>query len=225
MEAVKSRISVRSFLPDKPVEMSVVRELLELSSRAPSGGNTQPWHVYCLSGEAKNAVSEEALQAASNGIMEEEGTTFRIYPPNEASAAYLDRRRRLGFEMFRLLGVERNDAQGRKESFLNNFRWFGAPIGLIITVDNIVDKNGWGHVGMFLSTLCILAEERGLATCCQEVWSRYPKTLARLLGIPLSEQTIWCGVSLGYADRSAPVNTLRSERVPVNEFATFVAKL
>jgi nitroreductase len=216
---VNSRMSARSFL-DTPVDMALVREILQLASRAPSGGNTQPWHVYVLTGEAKASLTAAVLALAAKGIMEEPNVPFQMYPPKDASAAYMDRRRTLGFEYYRLLGVAHDDTQGRLEAHMRNFKWFGAPVGLIVCVDKIVDRNGWGHVGMFLQTLCLLAVERGLATCCQEAWGCYPGTVAKLVNIPDS-QSIWCGVSLGYADATAQVNKLRTQRVPLEQCATF----
>ena len=122
--------------------------------------------------------------------------------------------------MFRLMGIDRKDASARAEVLLRNFRFFGAPVGLFVTVDRIVDRNGWGHVGMFIQSLCLLAEEAGLATCLQEAWANWSQLLAKELSIPASE-VLWCGIALGYADTTDPVNSLKSERLPLSEFVTF----
>ncbi|GBG26073.1 Nitroreductase family protein [Hondaea fermentalgiana] len=202
-EATKHRKSVRQFL-DKPVAEETVRKLLELAARSPSGGNTQ----------AMEAVMKGGFDAPE----------FNIYPSAAESKEFLDRRRQLGFKMYELMGIARDDKAGRAEAMLKNYDFFGAPVGLIVTVDRVCDRNGWGHVGMFLQTLCLLACDFGLETCLQEAWSSIHQTIYKQLNIPDSEM-LWCGVALGYADWSAKVNDLESEREPVEKFATFINKL
>ncbi|CAK9054402.1 Chloronitrobenzene nitroreductase (Nitrobenzene nitroreductase) [Durusdinium trenchii] len=136
----------------------------------------------------------------------------------------MERRRKLGYDMYALLEIKRDDTMGRLNFMKENYRFFGAPVGLIITVDRFADRNGWGHVGMFLQTLCLVATEMGMATCLQEAWSLKHKAITEHLDIPDSE-IVWCGVALGYEDKSAKVNQLVSEREPVPKFATFKGKL
>jgi len=217
--AVTSRISVRQFTAQS-VPLDTVREILELASRAPSGGNTQPWHVYVLIGEKKVELTKAVLEKFDNGVLGEEAG-FQMYPSPKASSEYMDRRKKLGFAMYELMGIKREDKMGRLNAARKNYEFFDAPVGIMVTVDSIVDKNGWGHVGMFIQTICLLARERGLATCLQEAWSSYSPTVKSVIGIPDSE-TVWCGIALGYADESAPVNALKSERVPLGNFASFL---
>jgi len=212
---------VRQFL-DKPVPEETVRKILELASRSPSGGNTQPWHAYVVMGDARDEMCKAAIEKVSSvGFDEPE---FQMYPKPSESKEFLDRRRKLGYDMYGLMGIARDDAKGRTEAMLKNYEFFGAPVGIFVTVDRVGDRNAWGHVGMFLQTICLLAPEFGLETCLQEAWSSIHDTVSEKLNIPDSE-VVWCAVALGYADWSAKVNELKSEREPLEKFATFKNKL
>lgn len=223
-DAVRARKSTRAFT-DEPVPLETIREILSLAARAPSGGNTQPWHVYVLHGKAKERLSSAAMGGIARREMGKK-PDFSIYPKEKQSAAYMARRRKVGADMFKLLGIARDDKARRNQEILKNFGFFGAPVGIILTVDAIVDKNGWGHTGSFLQNICLLAEERGLATCLQEAWSMVHSAVEKELNIAGasagdSGQIVWCGIALGYPDKQAPVNQLVTERVPVDEFARF----
>lgn len=219
-DAVSQRTSIRQFTND-PVDDALVRELLTLAARSPSGGNTQPWHVYVLTGDAKKSLTEAVFERMDNGEMGDE-PEFHIYPKADASADYMRRRRKLGYEMYSLMGIERDDVAGRINAMKSNFDFFGAPVGIIVTVDRIAGKNGWGHVGMFMQTLCLLASERGLSTCLQEAWSQFNASVYDKVGIDKEKEMVWAGIALGHADTAAKVNELRSDREPLDKFATFL---
>ena len=219
-EATTKRISYRRFL-NKPVSEQDVRSILDKARFAPSGGNTQPWHCYVLAGEAKAKLTKAILENAAKPSKAE----YRMYPgkedmPKDMFDLYMKRRRTLASEMYRLMGISYNDKKGRAEAMMKNFDFFGAPVGIIVTVDRPVDMNGWGHVGSFLQTICLLAEERGMGTCLQEAFGNYPTIVYDELNIP-KDQILWCGIALGYPDMSEPVNSMRSERAPVDDFAVF----
>ena len=131
------------------------------------------------------------------------------------------RRRELGFEMYKLMGIGRKDRAKRFAQLAENWNFFDAPVGIIVTTDRVVDRNGWGHVGCLLQTICLLAEERGLSTCLQEAWGSWPRLTSSILGIP-SGEILWCGIAIGYEDKSAPVNKLRSKRDDVDTFTKFM---
>jgi len=217
-KAVEGRKSIRAFTND-PVPEELVKKLLTLAARAPSGGNTQPWHVYVVTGDARQSLTDAVFEAMSNGKMGDK-PEFNIYPKSSDAPEYLERRRKLGYEMYKLMDIDRDDKAGRLAAMQQNFEFFGAPVGLIVTVDRVADRNGWGHVGMFLQTLCLLATEHGLASCLQEAWSTFHSVVYEKLQIPAS-QIVWCGVALGYEDKGAPVNKLVSEREPPEKFAKF----
>mmetsp|Transcript_3692 Transcript_3692/g.10714 ORF Transcript_3692/g.10714 Transcript_3692/m.10714 type:complete len:242 (+) Transcript_3692:104-829(+) len=219
-EVVRKRISVRQFDRSREVPLATVRELLEAASFAPSGGNTQPWHCYVVAGDARNALVDKVREVMEGGHLNDP-PEFSIYPSSKAAPEYLARRRKLARDMYALMGVERDDQGARMEAMRKNFEFFDAPVGIMVTVDRVADRNGWGHVGMFLQSLCLLAEERGLATCLQEAWSTQHEAVYEALGVPREREVLWCGVALGFADERAAVNQLRSERLPVDHFASF----
>lgn len=222
--AVEKRMSCRAFL-EKPPPAETVVELLRLASRAPSGANFQPWRCYVVAGVERQRLVD-AVHTRLESSLPKDSPEFQVYPSREVlklphNAGLRSRRLKLGVDMYKLLGVTKGDKMGSLNALKRNYTFFDAPIGIIVTVDKAIDKNGWGHVGSFLQTLCLLAEERGLATCLQEAWSQVEPEVVGQLGIDTSREAIWCGVALGYADPSKPVNRLVTERVPVHEFATF----
>lgn len=213
--AVDQRISTRAFL-DKPISADETREWLEAGQRSPSGGNLQPWRVIALAGDAKQAVAEMAMKVLMTNP-QGEPTDRPVYPkdlwdPHEA------RRRRIGEMMFEAIGIPRDDKAGRMAWFSRNFRFFDAPLAIFTVLDERMGHGQWAHSGMFLQTLALLAEERGWGTCMQECWGILRPSLKTHLGLGESEM-VWCGMSVGYPDKDAPVNQIRSERAAVSEFA------
>jgi nitroreductase len=214
--ALQQRKSIRAFLSSPSPPSSLIASLLTKASRSPSGGNTQPWHVHVLMGEVREKVGQDVLQ----GKVDIDGHEYSVYPPPEASQSYMERRREVAAQMYDLMGIDRKDHAARTEAMFRNYLFFDAPVGLIITVDRIVDRNGWGHVGMFIMSFCLLAEEAGLSTCLLESWGGAQKYLRQLLTIP-DTQIIWCGIAVGYPDLTKPVNKVISTRIPLNSFAKF----
>eukprot|EP00946_MAST-07B_sp_MAST-7B-sp1_P001972 g1972.t1 len=223
-DAIKQRMSTRAFQRDRGVPLATLEEILALASRAPSGGNTQPWHVYVVAGAARDNLSHTAQSFVMSGGLETAKEEFAMYPSKSstppAPPSFIQRRRALGYAMYSLMGVDRKDRAGRAAAMQRNWDFFGAPVGIIVTVERSVDRNGWGHVGALLQNICLLAEERGLATCLQEAWANMGRTVYDELDIPDNE-IVWCGISIGYADKTAPVNTLKSERAPLGDIARF----
>lgn len=214
---IKSRISARAFL-DTPVPEEEIREILEIAKYAPSGGNLQPWKVHVVTGPARDRVIEAVKKSIAENPFANEGE-IRVYPESLWDP-YRTRRFNVGEEMYALLGIAREDKMARIGHLQKNFEFFGAPAGLFFTLDRRFDKGQWAHLGMFMLAVALVAEERGLATCMQEAWTTRAKTVCGVLGIPESDQ-LYCGMALGVPDRSAPVNTLRSTRAPLEEFAIF----
>lgn len=215
-KAATQRISTRAYLPDALAEADV-REWLTIAQRAPSGGNTQPWRTIVLTGDARNAVvnlAGEKLMANPRG----EPTDRAIYPkdlwePHEA------RRRHLGEMMYEALGIPREDKAARRAWFANNFNFFSAPVAVFIVIDERMGHGQWGHTGMYLQTLALLAEERGWGTCMQECWGMLRPSLKAHLGLAETEM-VWCGMAVGKPDKDHPVNTLYAERADIDEIAS-----
>ena len=219
-DAVKTRISTRAFL-DKPVGEEQVREILDIARWSPSGGNLQPWRVHVVLGEGRKRFAETVQKAVAENPMGEE-SELEIYPPKLADP-WRSRRFQIGEDMYALLGIPREDKAARLMHLARNYNLFDAPVGLFFSIDKCFGKGQWSHLGMFMQTIALVAEEKGLATCMQEAWIPRGKTVAKFFGIPDNEQ-FYCGMALGYADKSKKVNELRSARVEVDEFATFVTE-
>ena len=214
--AIRSRHSIRRFLPT-PLPKETVAELLALAACAPSGTNVQPWKVYALAGEAKEALSQEVLQKFNSGAAE--GREFDYYP-KEWADPFLARRRKIGFALYGLLGIGKDDKVRMKEQTGRNFKFFDAPVGLIFTMDRILGQGMFIDYGMFMANLMTAARARGLDTCPQAAFADYHQTIRQHLNLPENELVV-CGMSLGYADTNAIENTLITEREPVAGFTDF----
>jgi nitroreductase len=216
-EAIAARFSARAFL-DKPVPKDLVVSILDRAKQAPSGGNLQPWHVHVLMGEAQKkflALVAERLKANPMG----EGGEYDIYPAN-LWEPYRTRRFRCGEMLYESIQVPREDKPGRLRQFANNFRFFGAPVGLIFALDKGMGAPQWSDVGMYMQNVMLLAVEEGLDTCPQESWSTMPKTIKEVTGLS-DDFIIFSGMAMGYLDEAHPINKWRTERAPLEEFATF----
>ena len=210
-EAVGRRISVRAFKPDTPPS-ATIREILEAAARAPSGGNLQPWRVYALAGEALAGLK---AKVAANPFGEE--AEYDVYPPNLWDP-FRTRRFVNGEDLYASIGIPREDKPARLRQLARNGELFGAPVGLFFALDRKLGPPQWSDVGMYMQTVMLLAVERGLDTCPQEYWARYPKTLAETLGLD-DDHMIFSGMALGWRDDSHPINGWRSARDPFDTWA------
>ncbi len=223
--AILSRFSTRAYLP-KAVETSVLQEVLELAARAPSGTNTQPWKVYVLQGAAREALVAKACAAhdalaANPALASEYAETYDYYPEKWVSP-YIDRRRECGFGLYGVLGIGKGDKALMHAQQQKNFRFFDAPVGLMFTIDKVMGRGSLMDYGMFLQTLMVAARSRGLHTCPQAAWNGFSKIILPHVGAGDNEMLV-CGMSLGYADESALVNTFQTTRVKAQDFTHWVA--
>jgi nitroreductase len=216
-EAIVSRRSVRGFLTD-PVPMALVRHILEVSARAPSGTNMQPWQGHVVVGRKRQELCDAVVDASLNdrGGHERE---YKYYP-DKFFEPYLTRRRTVGFGMYDLLGIKKGDVQRMKEQGAKNFTFFDAPVGMIFTIDKRLEIGSWLDYGMYLQNIMTVARQYGLHTCPQAAWPSYHTIIKRILEIPDGE-TVVCGMALGYEDTSLPENTLRTERAALDDHITF----
>lgn len=217
-DVVQRRISTRAFL-DTPVSQEAIAELLELARWSPSGGNLQPWRVVVVTGDEKRAIEKSALAALAREPAGE-ATEFPIYPSG-LGEPYKTRRFEMGEDLYQCLGISREEKALRQQWLLRNFTFFGAPVGVFFIIDRQMGHGQWAHVGMFMQTLALLAQERGLATCFQEAWAMVRDTLHAHLNLNEGE-LLYCGMALGFPDTTASVNQLRTQRAPVAEFAAFL---
>lgn len=218
--AITSRRSIRAYLPT-PVAQEDIAQILQVAGRAPSGTNTQPWKVYVLQGERKQQLSSAIVAAHSDPELAQQHHEAYAYYPREWVSPYIDRRRKVGWDLYALLGLTRDNKAGMAEQHGKNYDFFGAPVGLIFTIDRIMEQGSWLDYGMFLQSIMVAARARGLDTCPQAAFTQYHRIIAEQLALPPSE-TVVCGMALGVADLSKIENSLVTERMALAEFVKFV---
>ncbi|MFM9899809.1 MAG: nitroreductase [Polaromonas sp.] len=223
-EAISSRQSVRQFLPT-PVPRALIEHLLDLASRAPSGTNTQPWKTYVLQGNSLSSLVDKVCEVhtsfATNPALAADYTEAYDYYPEQWVSPYIDRRRENGWGLYGLLGITKGDKAAMHAQQQRNFRFFDAPVGLMFTLDRVMGRGSLVDYGMFLQTLMVAARGHGLDTCPQAAWNGFAKIILPHIGAGDNEMLV-CGMSLGYADPAALVNTFRTPRVPAGDFTTWL---
>ncbi len=216
-EAVKTRISIRSFL-DTPIAEQTLREVLDVARWSPSGGNLQPWHVYALSGNSmvkfKERVKAEAAENPLGDVIE-----FPMYP-EKLVEPYRTRRFQCGEALYATINIPRENKEARLVQLAKNFEFFGAPAAFFFAIDRSMSFGQWAHLGMFMQTIALVAQDRGLGTCMQEFWMLRHVLIRSFFSIPETQQ-VYCGMAIGHPNRAHPINSLRTERAAVDEFATF----
>ena len=212
-QLINARHSVRGYLPT-PVDRGLIEEILSLAARSPSGTNTQPWRVHVLTGEALDRV----VQAVCAAYDAEPARCDSVIYSNLDGDPYLSRKRTLGKAMYSLMGIGKGDTAAMLAQRRRNFQFFGAPVGIFVTVDKTLGCGSWLDTGMFMQSLMLAAKAKGLDTCPQGFWVHYESAIAKAVGWPKNERLV-SGIALGYADPTIPENALRSERAPLTEFA------
>jgi len=218
--AITTRRSIRAFLPD-PVARDDIEQILGVAARAPSGTNTQPWQVHVLQGAAKTALSEAILAVYHDPVLNAQHTEEYPYYPRAWKSPFIDRRRKVGWDLYALLGLTRENKQGMAAQHARNFRFFDAPVGLMFTIDRTMEQGSWLDYGMFLQSIMVAARGRGLDTCPQAAFTQYHKIIADHLALPPDHMVV-CGMALGWADTGKIENTLVTEREPVCGFVRFL---
>jgi len=217
-EAMLTRRSVRAFRSD-PVPQATVERILALASRAPSGTNVQPWKVHVLAGVPRDRLAAE-MHAAYMAHGDEGWKRQYEYYPTRWREPYLSRRRKVGWDLYGLLGIGKGEREKTKAQHARNYLFFDAPVALVFTIDDDLEKGSWLDYGMFLENVMLAARAFGLDTCPQAAIGSAHEILRRHLPIAASEVVV-CGMSMGYARDDAPENRLVTEREPVAGFATF----
>ncbi len=218
-EAITSRRSVRRFLP-RPVSRECIEQILRVASRAPSGSNTQPWQVHVLTGGALERLSRRLVQAYDDPAQVAAHTEEYAYYPRQWQSPYVERRRKVGWDLYGLLGIAKGDKQRMHEQHRRNLLFFDAPVGLMFSIDRVMEQGSWLDYGMFLQSIMVAARGRGLDTCPQAAFTPFHRIISDELGLGPQQQVV-CGMALGWADPDAVENTLHTERAEVHEFTTF----
>lgn len=216
-DAITGRRSTRAFL-DKPVPRAALEKILRIAGRAPSGSNIQPWRVWVLEGAVKARLTAELTRLHASG---DPGDREYNYYPEKWREPYLARRRACGFGLYKTLGLGRDDKAGMHAQHGRNFTFFGAPVGLVFSIDRDMEPGSWLDTGMFLQSIMLAARGEGLDTCPQAAFAYFASTVKSIVGIP-ADQTLICGMALGYADPAAVVNTFVTERMGQEAFVTYV---
>jgi nitroreductase len=217
-EAINTRQSVRAFLPTA-VERLTVEELLKLAARSASGSNIQPWRVRVVAGDVRDRLVEAIFDAVERDGFEPYQREWNYYPVNWREP-FLGRRRKIGWDMYSLLGVAKGDFEGTQRARMRNYEFFGAPVGMIFTLDEDLEIGSWLDLGIYLGTLMVAARGHGLHTCPQAAFADFHKVIRPILDIP-EKEIIVCGMALGHIDPDAPVNKLATSRAPLADFASF----
>jgi len=217
--AITSRRSIRAFLPT-PVPRQTIEDILAVAARAPSGTNTQPWQVHVLTGGSKVALSRDIRAAFDDPEERARHTEPYAYYPTEWRSPYIDRRRKVGWDLYALLGIGKSDKQRMHEQHGRNYQFFDAPVGLMFTIDRVMQQGSWLDFGMFLQSVMVAARARGLHTCPQAAFTQFHRIIGRHLSLAESQMVV-CGMSLGHADWTAVENTLVTEREPVAGFTHY----
>ena len=213
LEAIASRRSVRAFRPD-PVPPETIREILEIAARAPSGTNMQPWKVRVVTGTVRERLVRAALEA---GPVPAE---YKYYP-DKFPEPYLSRRRKVGWDLYGLLGIRRGENEKMRAQHDRNQMFFDAPVGMIFSIDRVLEIGSWLDYGMFIGNVMTAARHFGLHSCPQVAWTPYHEVVRQVLGMP-QEEVLVCGMALGYEDEGAVENSLRTERAAIEEWVTFL---
>lgn len=217
--ALASRRSIRAFRPD-PVAREDVQAILEVARYCASGVNTQPWHVYVVTSTARDRLSDAIMRVYNDPSLTAEQDEPYDYYPQEWFSPYLDRRRKVGWDLYGLLGIEKTDKARMHAQHGRNYTFFGAPVGLMFTIDQGMGRGSLIDYGMFLQSIMVAARARGLDTCPQAAFNKFHRVIANELAIP-DKQMFVCGMSLGYADHDCIENSLVTERTAVSDFTTF----
>ncbi len=223
-EAIVSRMSLRAFT-SQPVDRALIEQLLQVASRAPSGTNTQPWRVYVLQGGSRDALVNKVCAAhdairAEPALAAEYVEAYDYYPEKWVSP-YIDRRRENGWGLYGLLGIGKGDKDKMHQQHQRNFRFFDAPVGLMFTLDRVMGRGSLLDYGAFLQNIMVAARGHGLHTCPQAAWNGFAKIILPHIGAGPDEMLV-CGMSLGYADDSALVNSFHTPRVSAHDFTTWL---
>ncbi len=216
---IKARRSIRAFLP-KPVAKQDLLDLIEVSGRAPSGTNTQPWQVYVVTGEKKKAISYEIISISNDPEALKEHTEEYSYYPSTWIDPYISRRRKVGFDLYGLLGLGKGDKEKMQAQTARNYIFFDAPVGVFFVIDRVMQQGSWLDYGMFIQNVMLTAKARGLDTCPQAAFTQFHRVIAKHLDLK-PEQQLVCGMSLGYADTTKIENTLVTERASAESYTHF----
>lgn len=216
---IAGRRAVRAFQP-RPVSEEVIAAVIELARYAPSGSNTQPWKVYAVTGSKQTAIINRLRAAFDDPDAAGRHLEEYDYYPREWHPPYLERRRKVGWDLYSLLGISKDDKRRMHAQHRRNVEFFDAPVTLFFTIDRIMGKGSWLDYGMFIQNVMLAARAHGLASCPQAAVNPFHAILREELGWPDAEMLV-CSMSMGYEDHDALIGQLKTERAPVESILQF----
>lgn len=215
---IRGRFACRAFT-SRAVPQQTIADILDVARFAPSGANIQPWRVYVVGGAKKDEISRALLQAHEEA--RDQHTSEYQYYASQLPEPYLSRRHQFGRLFYGSLDIEQSDMAGRAQQTAKNYGFFGAPVGLIMTIDRRLDVGSWLDLGMFIQNVMIAAGARGLQTCPQETFAKYHALLRTLLPIRPEEMVV-CGMSIGFAEDDCRNKGSLMPKAAVEEFSQFI---
>jgi len=217
-QILDKRKSCRAFL-DRPVDPQLLRSIITKAARAPSNGNLQPWQIYIVTGTALASLKQTTKQLVDDQVPLQT-PEYQVYP-KPLKDMYDQRRQEIGEDLYRVLGIPREDKQKRRGQFAKNALMFNAPVGVFAYIDRSLSYGQWMDLGMYLQSVMLLCEGHGLATCAQGYWTFFHETVRQTTGAS-DDLMLACGIAIGFEDQDAPINKVRSSRVAVEDFAVFI---
>ena len=217
-QILDKRKSCRAFL-DRPVDPQLLRSIITKAARAPSNGNLQPWQIYIVTGAALASLKQTTKQLVDDQVPLQT-PEYQVYP-KPLKDMYDQRRQEIGEDLYRVLGIPREDKQKRRGQFAKNALMFNAPVGVFAYIDRSLSYGQWMDLGMYLQSVMLLCEGHGLATCAQGYWTFFHETVRQTTGAS-DDLMLACGIAIGFEDQDAPINKVRSSRVAVEDFAVFI---
>ncbi len=218
-KAIETRRSVRSY-SKKKVSKKVIKDILRLASLAPSGSNTQPWRVHIITGKKLEEITKKSKKEflSNNSSLRLE----RLNYMQKYREPYLSRRRKVGWDLYGILGIKKGDYKKTINYHSLNYEFFGAPVGMIFSIERDLGWMSWLDYGMFIQNICLAARSHGLDTCPQAAWGLVYKKINKLLNLD-KNFTVHCGLALGYKNDKDKINSLTTERADINKFTTFLS--
>jgi nitroreductase len=217
VEAIRTRKSVRAFKP-VPIKKEIVKGILQIATRAPSGTNTQPWEFFVLAGEVLEKVKQVNVEHLKSGTPPNPEISFAISNPD---TVYQKRRVEITKQLFQLMEIPRGDTEKRMQWLERGFRFFDAPVAIIISVDRLLSEEGpLMDIGAVMQTICLTALNYGLGTCIEYQGVMYPEVLRKYAGIPESKR-ILAAIAVGFPDWDFPANKFESTRELVDNITSW----
>ncbi len=217
IDAISTRKSVRSF-KKKQVSNKIIKNILEVAAQAPSGSNTQPWNVHVLSGKKLKYFTSEAKKEFMRNS--DNLTLERLNYMKKYRDPYVSRRRKVGWDLYEILNIKKGDFKKTKNFHAKNYEFFGAPIGIVFSIEKDLGWMSWLDYGMFIQNICLLARNYGLHTCPQAAWGLIYKKVNTLLKLK-ENYTVHCGLAMGYENTKSKINSLKTERENIENFCKF----